>query len=373
MSTVTAGWICAISSVVIYAALLAVPLPQQGGRQACSTSRWRSCWSRSPPWPCCCSASTYLLNRTAASTRTSRSAAFPTSCRWCGAAARVLDLRLRPHGLRPTRLRRRRQRRGGSTSRYQRAPHPGLGLRHLFLDGRHERHPRFVVHRQGLALLGRRQHLAVRRGRGRHRRHQPVRRQGQGRRRRHRRSGHRHHRQRVGPAQPGQSTSTTWSPVECCCSPRASTPSPVVVGRHRASGNDGTDPTRRCESIRTARRHREQSGERAQAQPGHPVASRASFRTGVSRRVDHADGAEPQHHRGAGRRVGVVGDHRADKAVLGVQASVWASRRAPVCGCPPKPVWAVRRGGRRWRGPGGCCPSGPRRRRTTQDAVADRW
>ncbi len=87
---------------------------------------------------------------------------------------------LEPHNLGSARLRRGWQRRGRTPSRHQRRPHPHLGVHGLLVDGCHQRHRRGVVRRQGLDLVRRRQHAAVRRRRGRHRRHEPVRRQGQG-------------------------------------------------------------------------------------------------------------------------------------------------------------------------------------------------
>ncbi len=79
---------------------------------------------------------------------------------------------------RPLPLRRRRQRRGRPARRYQRGPDPHLGVRRLHHDGGDQRDPARGQHRQGLPRLRREQHAAVRRGRGRHRRDQPLRRPG---------------------------------------------------------------------------------------------------------------------------------------------------------------------------------------------------
>ena len=84
-----------------------------------------------------------------------------------------------------------------------------LGVHLLLDDGRRERPPARRQHRQGLPRLGRRQRAAVRRGRGRHRRDQPLRREGPRRRRRHRWPGHRDDHQRTAPAQQREPGSTT--------------------------------------------------------------------------------------------------------------------------------------------------------------------
>jgi hypothetical protein len=89
-------------------------------------------------------------------------------------------------------------------SRDQRQPREGRRVHDLLGHGRHRRPPLGVLHREGLPRLRQRQRPALRRGRGRHRWHQPLRRSRPGDRRAHRRPGDRDDPQRAGPAQPGQ-------------------------------------------------------------------------------------------------------------------------------------------------------------------------
>ena len=79
--------------------------------------------------------------------------------------------------------------------------------------GRGRRHPPRQPGQLDLAHHRRRRDPAVRGGRGRHRRHQPVRRQGQAPRRRARRPRDRGDHQRHGAAEPAVQPSSSWSPV----------------------------------------------------------------------------------------------------------------------------------------------------------------
>ncbi len=102
-------------------------------------------------------------------------AAFPGD-RHAGGLPRVLDLRRIPDGVRPARLRGRRQPRGGPSGRYQRRRHPDRSVHDQRVHGRRRwHHPRVAP------ALGRHQHrwrqpAAQHHRRRRHRRHEPVRR-----------------------------------------------------------------------------------------------------------------------------------------------------------------------------------------------------
>ncbi len=171
-------------------------------------------------------------------------------------AAGDLDLRAEPHGVRPARLRRRRQRRGRPPGRHPgRADHHRL-LRDQLRHGGHLRHRRRVPAQLGDPGRRRRQHPALRGRRRGHRRHVAVRWQGQGAGRDHRRPGHRRHRQRPRACSACRPTSSSSSPASCCCSRPASMRSAGAAGP--APDADRTDPvdapaTDRCTSA--AARH----------------------------------------------------------------------------------------------------------------------
>ena len=135
-----------------------------------------------------------------------RAVRHPRAARPAGRA----DVPAHPDQLRAARLRGRRQRRGGTPGRHQRAGHQARLLHHLLHGRRDRRHPAGQP-----GQLDHPEHrwwrdAALRRRRGRHRRHQPVRRQGPSGRRHHRRPRGRRRRQRHGPAQQAGRRWSTW-------------------------------------------------------------------------------------------------------------------------------------------------------------------